>query len=103
MSTDPVAQNDSSRPTEQILADLATMLADFQGRQYSDPIGAGTLFFDDLGFASIDAVVLGESLESKYGQDIPFGKFLASLRDEEVQDIEVGRLAEFLSEHLQRT
>jgi acyl carrier protein len=85
-------------PTEQkILSDLATLLADFQDRQYGDEITAETLFFGDLGFASIDAIVLGETLEIHYAQAIPFQRFLKQLADEHVQDIAVGRLAKFLA------
>ena len=89
-----------TKTADEILGDLSTLLSDFQGREYSGEIGPSTLFFEDLGFASIDAVVLGETLETMYQQKIPFNKFLISLRQQQVQDIEVGRLAEFLSEHL---
>ena len=37
--------------------------ANFHGREYSGPIGPETRFFADLGLASIDAVVLGETLQ----------------------------------------
>ena len=47
----------------EILADLAGILADFEGREYSGPIEPETRFFADLGLASIDAVVLGETLQ----------------------------------------
>jgi len=43
----------------EILADVARLLGDFGGRQYSGAIGPETRFFGDLGLASIDAVVLG--------------------------------------------
>ena len=45
-------------------------------------------------------MVLGETLEAMYKQKIPFNKFLITLRQQQVQDIEVGRLAEFLRESL---
>ncbi len=85
---------------ERILTELAELLSDFQGREYSDAITAETMFFGDLGFVSIDAIVLGETLESRYGQQIPFPSFLKQLADDNVQDIAVGRLAEFLAECL---
>jgi len=85
-------------PTQhQIQSELAVLLANFQGREYDDEINAETLFFGDLGFASIDAIVLGETLEIQYGQEIPFQRFLKQLADEQVQDIVVGRLAAFLT------
>lgn len=90
----------SVRTEAQIIQELAEILRDFQGREYSDDIGPRTLFFGELGFASIDAVVLGEMLEERYGQKFPYGEFLASMRDSRVQDIELGQLAAFLHRNL---
>jgi len=86
-----------------ILADLAGMLANFQGREYSDVIHEETLFFAELGFASIDAVVLGEKLEEFYGQKLPFNRFLADAAKRNAQDIRVGELANFLAEHVDQS
>jgi acyl carrier protein len=85
---------------ESIVHQLAEILSNFQGREYSDPIEGHTLFFGDLGFSSIDAVILGEELESQFGQSIPFHKFLAELNERQVRDIAIGDLANFLSNHL---
>lgn len=81
----------------EILSDLSNLLSDFQGREYSGEITGETMFFGDLGFVSIDAIVLGEELEKHFGQSIPFQRFLSELADEKVQDIAVGRLADFLA------
>ncbi len=81
---------------QEIVSDLATILSDFQGRQYGGAITSDTMFFADLGFVSIDAVVLGETLQTYFAQPIPFQSFLAELAQEQVQDIGVGRLAAFL-------
>jgi acyl carrier protein len=90
----------TARSQAQIVQDLAAMLRNFQGREYSDEIGPQTLFFGELGFASIDAVVLGEMLEEHYGQKFPYGEFLTSMRDSEVHDIELGQLAAFLHRNM---
>jgi acyl carrier protein len=58
------------------------------------------MFARDLGMASIDAVVLGETVELHYGRKLPFGQFLAELGRRGVRDIEVGALAEFLRQHV---
>jgi acyl carrier protein len=87
-------------PDPEILADLAQVLANFQGREYSGPIDAGTRFFADLGLASIDAVVLGESLQEHYGRPLPFGDLMAELGRREDRDLTIGELAEFLGRHL---
>ncbi len=85
-----------------ILADLARVFADFHGREYSGPIGAGTRFFADLGLASIDAVVLGETLQERYGRPLPFGELLADLGRREDRDLALGELASFLALHIDR-
>jgi acyl carrier protein len=90
----------SSLSREQILNDLADILRDFHGREYSGPIGPQTRFFGDLGLASIDAVVLGETIEERYGRKIPFHEFMAELGQRAVRDIELGDLAGFLHKHL---
>lgn len=83
-----------------ILADLGRLLGNFQGREYSDEIGPETRFFADLGLASIDAVVLGEKLQSHYGRPLPFGDLMADLGRRSDRDLSVGELVEFLHLHL---
>jgi acyl carrier protein len=84
-----------SRPA--LLADLAAILADFNGRGYSAPIGPETRFFADLGLASIDAVVLGETLAAHYGRPLPFGELMADLGRRQERDMTVGEVVEFLA------
>lgn len=86
----------------EILDDLARVFADFQGREYSGPIGPETRFFADLGLASIDAVVLGETLQDRYGRPLPFGELMADLGRREDRDLTLGELATFLAQHLDR-
>lgn len=83
-----------------VLVDLAALLRNFQGREYSDVIDRKTRFFTDLGFASIDAVVLGEELERRYGHRLPFNQLLAESMQRQAEDLEVGELADFLVRHL---
>ena len=84
----------------EILATLARMLADFGGREYSGPIDRETLFFADLGLASIDAVVLGEELQAHYGQPIPFDQMMAELGSREDRDLRIGELSAFMARYL---
>ncbi len=83
----------------ELVDDLAGLLRRFGGREYSGPIDPATRFFADLGFSSIDAVVLAETLEQRYQRKFPFHEFLAELRHREVTDIEIGELALFLEWH----
>jgi acyl carrier protein len=90
----PSASSPPSR--EAIVAELAAILGCFGGRDYSGTIGPETRFFADLGLASIDAVVLGETLQSHYGRPIPFGELMADLGHRTDRDMTVGEMAEFL-------
>lgn len=91
-----------SASPDTILADLAAVLRDFNGREYSGPITRGTRFFGELGFASIDAVVLGEVLEKRYGRAFPFHELLSDLGRRQAEDLEIGELVDFLHVHLNR-
>jgi acyl carrier protein len=92
----------TARIPEMILDDLAGLLRDFDGREYSGPIDRTTRFFGDLGLASIDAVVLGEKLERLYGRRLPFHQLLADLGRRGAEDLELGELVDFLHAHLSR-
>lgn len=85
---------------DRIMNDVAGLLRNFNGREYTDDIGAETLFFGDLGLASIDAVVLGETLEEHYGRKLPFHLFLADLGRRAQRDLPLGELVAFLHRHL---
>lgn len=87
---------------DEILNKLATILRNFHGREYSGVIGPETHFFADLGLASIDAVVLGETIEEHYGRKIAFHDFMADLGRRAVRDITLGELAAFLERELNR-
>lgn len=83
-----------------ILEDLKTVIASFEHRDYSGEITPQTRFFADLGFVSIDAVLLGERLEAHFQRSLPFPQFLSELAERQVTDIQVGELAEFLARWL---
>ena len=90
----------SKRAADEILDDVRAILSDFHGRVYLDPIERPTRFFADLGLASIDAVVLGETLEGHYGRNLPFGELLADLGRRADRDLSIGELVDFLERHL---
>ena len=93
-------KSNDSRHSE-ILAEIAGLMANFHGREYLGEIDENTRFFADLGLASIDAVVLGETLQAHYGQPLPFGDLMAELGRREDRDLTMGELVEFLAKHLE--
>jgi acyl carrier protein len=55
---------------------------------------------DDLGLASIDAVVLGEALVQHYRRPIPFKELMAEIGRRTERDLSIGELVTFLEAHL---
>ena len=88
------------RRLDDVFREIAQLLRNFEGREYSGEIGPHTRFFDDLGCASIDAVVLGEQLEQHFGQPLPFNELLMDLGQRGATDLEIGELAAFVHRHL---
>jgi acyl carrier protein len=90
-----------NRSPEELYADLATVMANaFPDRDISVEIGPGTRVLNDIGLASIELVVLGERLEQFYGRKLPYGPFLAGLRNRGAEDLELGELVNFLQQHV---
>jgi acyl carrier protein len=85
---------------DSITGDLAEILSNFQGREYSGTINQQTMFLQDLGFSSIDVVILGETLEGHYGVKLPFGNFISELAGQQKLDLNIGELALFLQKHI---
>jgi acyl carrier protein len=68
--------------------------------EYSGEITEQTGIFRDLGFESIDAVALGSAIEEHFGQTLPFAEFLSRASEQELEDITIGYLLDFLMLHL---
>ena len=87
--------------SEQIYRDLVVVMARaFPDRDMLMEVGPDTRAFADFGLASIELVVLGERLEQFYGRRLPFGSFLAGLRNRGADDLELGDLVAFLQQHV---
>ena len=64
--------------------------------EYSAELTEQTGIFRDLGFESIDAVALGSEIEEHFGQTLPFAEFLTRAGEQELDDITIGNLLDFL-------
>lgn len=84
-----------------VFADLLDLITQLAGDwEYSGPVTAETLLVRDLGLESLDLVVLGTSIQHRYGR-IPFAELLADLgqRPVEQRDLSVADLVAFVSRH----
>ena len=60
-----------------------------------------TGLFNELGLESIDAVGLSSALEGHFGQALPFPEFMAKAKEQNLKDITVGHLLDFLMQNLE--
>jgi acyl carrier protein len=66
----------------------------------SEELTGDTLLFSQLGFQSLDIVVLGTALQDFYQREMPFATLFADIGQRETPDLSVGELAEFVREHV---
>lgn len=88
---------------EEILADTLLLLRRLADDwEYSGDVTQDTYLFSDMGFQSLDVVVLATALQEHYKQVLPFAEFFAEVGQRERQDISVGEWVDFMYEHLNR-
>lgn len=93
-----------SRSREEILQDVLELLQELaQDWDYSATVDEDTRIFGDLGFESLDAVVLGTAIQEHYKQQMPFAGLLADVGQREVRDLSVAELVDFIDGQLDST
>jgi len=86
---------------EVILTDVLHLLNQLaRDWEYSGEITPDTFLFADLGFESIDAVILGSHVQEHYGRPFPFPQLLADIGQQEVKDLRIRELVGFIHQHL---
>jgi acyl carrier protein len=82
---------------EQIRAELISLLKESK-EDWDDSmvITDDTGLFLDLGIESIELVGLGSVLDQHFGKTLPFPEFMSRAREEDLSDVTVGRLVDFL-------
>ena len=86
---------------ELVLTDVLKLLNQLaRDWEYSGEITRDTLLFADLGFESIDAVILASFVQQHYGRPFPFPQLLAEIGQREVKDLRISELVEFICNHL---
>ena len=68
--------------------------------EYEGEIGPETYLFSELGFQSLDVVILGNTLQEQYGQPIPYADLLAEIGQRPLNDTKVSEWIEFTYHHL---
>ena len=88
-------------PREEIEAYVMKVLQELaRDWEYSGEVGETTGLFRDLGFESLDAVVLGTAIQEHYDRPMPFAELLADVGQREVRELTVGELVRFVETHL---
>ncbi|GGM51049.1 hypothetical protein GCM10012275_22420 [Longimycelium tulufanense] len=59
-------------------------------------IGMATRFGEDLEFESIDLVAMADHLNARYGEVVNFAEYLASMELDEIIELSVGQLVEYI-------
>lgn len=84
-----------------ILTEVVEMMTELAGDwEYSGELTPETRLLMDLGLESLDLVVLGATLQERYGR-LPFSMFLAEIgqRPPEERDVTVSELVSFVCRH----
>jgi len=89
---------------ETILTDVLALLNQLaRDWEYSGEINQDTWLFADLGFESIDAVILASFVQEHYGRPFPFPQLLAEIGQRGVKDLRISELVNFIYQHLNTT
>jgi acyl carrier protein len=84
-----------------ILTDVINLLQQLaRDWEYSGEITPETFLFADLGFESIDAVILASFVQEHYGRPFPFPQLLADIGQRDVKDLRISELVVFIHDHL---
>lgn len=68
---------------------------------YGGEITGETWLFSDLGFQSLDAVVLGNTLQERFGHLDPFADLLIDIGQRPINDVTVDEWVDFTTKSLQ--
>jgi acyl carrier protein len=82
---------------DDVLEYVSQLLRDL-GRDwdYQDAITGETLLFRELGFESLDIVVLGTAVQEHYGCQMPFAELFTDIGNRGTRDLSVAELVAFV-------
>lgn len=79
-----------------ILNKLAELAKDWDS---SNEIRPESLMFTEIGFESLDAVILGVAIQEHFGRPMPFSELLAELGERQ-RDLSINELIDFVYHHV---
>ena len=82
---------------EDVLNRLQQLAGDWE---YTGVITPESRLFADLGFESLDLVVLGTSIQMDYQRVLPFSEFFADMGQRQDPDVSVSEWVDFVYQHL---
>ena len=84
---------------DEILGEIAAMIRDVVGEEWAQetPIVYETTFGGDLELESIELVALGEQIQARW-PSLDFVTWLSSMQLDEIIEMRVGRLVDFVAE-----
>ncbi len=85
----------------EIEAQVVTLIGEIaRDWDYTDAIGPNTRLFGDLGFESLDAVVLGTAIQERFQRNMPFAELLADVGQRSTPELTLGELVAFIQTHV---
>jgi acyl carrier protein len=85
----------------EVLADTLAIMRELrENSDYAGEITEATSFLSDLGFESLDVVILANTMQEQYGQIFPFTEYLTEIGKQEHPDITLGEWVDFIHKHL---
>jgi acyl carrier protein len=86
---------------EKIQADMLMLLQKLADDwEYGGDITRDTYLLSDMGFESLDVVILSTSMQEYYKQALPFTDLFAEIGRREQRDISIGEWVDFTYRHL---
>ncbi|MDI2127238.1 acyl carrier protein [Yinghuangia seranimata] len=98
----PVQPRHVAVSADAILAELVAMLVEVVGEELliATTVDRDSSFNADLAIESIEFVALAEKLENRYGSRVDFMAFLAELEMDEILEMTVGTLVDYIAAQL---
>jgi len=68
--------------------------------EYGGVITEDTYLLAELGFESLDVVILSAQVQEQYGRVLPFTELFSEIGQRERKDISIGEWVDFIDKHL---